>query len=47
MICASGKLEGSPSLTSWISRYEVAIRSEQEPRGQLIRRKFLKISSRG
>ena len=39
MICASGKPEGSPHLTSEISRYEVAIRSEQEPRGLMNRRK--------
>ena len=33
MICAVSKDTGSPHLTSEISRYEVAIRSEQEPRG--------------
>ena len=33
MTRAVSKDTGSPSLTSWISRYEVAIRSEQEPRG--------------
>ena len=40
MICASGKPEGSPDLTNRISRYEVAIRGEQEPRGLMNRRKF-------
>ena len=33
MICAVSKDTGSPDLTNRISRYEVAIRSEQEPRG--------------
>ena len=33
MICAVSKDTGSPHLTSEISRYGVAIRSEQEPRG--------------
>ena len=42
MTRAVSKDTGSPGLTIQISRYEVAIRSEQEPRGQLIRRKFLK-----
>ena len=33
LVCALWKHKGSPGLTSRISRYEVAIRSEQEPRG--------------
>ena len=40
MTRASGKPEGSPGLTIQISRYEVAIRSEQEPRGLMNRCKF-------
>ena len=40
MTRAVSKDTGSPHLTSEISRYGVAICSEQEPRGQLIRRKF-------
>ena len=47
MTRAVSKDTGSPGLTIQISRYEVAIRSEQEPRGLMNRRKFLKISSRG
>ena len=31
LVCAVSKDTGSPGLTSRISRYEVAIRSEQEP----------------
>ena len=33
LVCAVSKDTGSSHLTSEISRYEVAIRSEQEPRG--------------
>ena len=47
MTRAVSKDTGSPGLTIQISRTGVAILFEQEPRGQLIRRKFLKISSRG